>query len=315
MRRIALALLVIAVLAVPVFAQRMTEAQERQRFDKLLEYVVGWDPPSRHTAIEEMKKFRDWIEPELLGRLDNCTPQERLAFLNVLNDRRCRGVLKPAMDMLSRAMDDLRASQIAAYDIANLRRQRTKAEKAGNNAEVTRIDDQIAAEKPKILWFDFHRGDEVFLICAIMADFGREDVLKKLVDVAIQSSTDDALAKGEATKFSRTHRDKLMPGGTELWNAVYSPAWEALRKLASRSLDLKVIAQQRVKLEAHFGKLEKTPGIGPNQVAAIENFKAVQAAMIKVEKKTKGEDVNEGEEEGGGGTDEGGDGDVKIIKG
>ena len=318
MNRLVLATLLVLVAAVPAFAQRKTEAEERQRFEKLLEYVQSTDPPSRHTAIEEMKKFRDWIEPDLLGRLDGCTPQERLAFLNVLCDRRCRGMLAFSMKTLPDAMDRLRTSQIAAYEVARLHREKTKAEKAGNNAEVDKLQQQIDAERPKILaagnFFDVQRGDEVFVLAAAVGDFGREDALKKLVDLAILSSTDDAVAKGEATKFSRTHRDKLMPGGTEIWNVVYDPPWEALRKLATRALDLKVMAAQRAKLEAHFGKLEKAEGLGPNQEAAIANFKAVQASMIKTEKKTKGEDVEETpeDEENDRG---GGDGDVKIIKG
>lgn len=313
MNRLFLAATILLLISAPAFAQRKTEAEERQRFEKLLEYVQTLDVPSRHTAIEGMKKFGDWIEPELLGRLSTCSLQERMAFLNVLYDRRCRKALDPAMKMLPEAIDRLRAGLLAAHQIGQLRAARNKAEKAGDNAEVERIDGEIAQQRANIPYFDVQRGDEVFILCAFAGDFGREDTLRQLVDVAIQSSSDDSVAKGEATKFSRTHRDKLLPGGTEMWNAVYSPVWEALRKLASRSLDLKVIAAERKKLEAHFDKLEKTPGIGPNQEAALQNYRVVKAAMIKVEKKAKGEDVeepDEGEDNGGGG-----DEDVKIIKG
>jgi hypothetical protein len=314
MKRVLLVALLLAVAASPVFAQRKTEAEERQRFETVLGYVQTLDPPSRHTAIESMKKFGEWIEPELLGRLSTCSLQERMAFLNVLYDRRCRKALEPATAMLPEAINRLRAGQIAAIEIGKLRAARVKAEKAGDNAEVDRLDGEMAQQRANIPYFDVQRGDEVFIICAFMADFGREDTLKKLVDVAIQSATDDAVAKGEATKFSRTHRDKLLPGGTEMWNSVYSPVWEALRKLATRSLDLKGIAAERKKLETFFDKLEKTPGVGPNQEAALQNYHVVRAAMIKVEKKAKGEEVepDEGDGENGGG---GGGDDVKIIKG
>ena len=90
MKRVLLIAVILALSTTSAFAQRKTEAEERQRFETLLEYAKTLDVPSRHTAIEDMKKFREWVEPELIGRLSSCTLPERMVFLNVLYDRRCR---------------------------------------------------------------------------------------------------------------------------------------------------------------------------------------------------------------------------------
>ncbi len=316
MKRLILATLVVLATAGWAFgAHFKNEAAERERFQTLLEYCQGDDPPARHTAVDEMRNFRPWIDDELLKRISTCTPMERLAFINVLVDRRCRAFLEPATKMLPDAVERLRVSRLVALAVTAKREKMKEAEKAGNQAEATRLEQEILAERQNIMFFDFQRGDEVFMLSSVLADFGHEEALKVLVDLAIQSSVDDSAAKGEPTKFSRTHRDKLLPGGTEMWNTIYTPIWEALRKIATRSLDLKVIRAQRDRLTVHFEKLAKTPGIGPNQDAAIKNYEAVKASMLKVEKKTSGE----GEEKDDGGTDDdqggGKDPDVKVIKG
>jgi hypothetical protein len=280
-----------------VLAQRMTEAEERQRYQVLLEYARSGDVPSRHTAHEEMVKFGKWVEADILGRLAHASVGERQLFWTVLHDRACREATAPALAMLPEAIERCRQGQIAAHDVADLRQKQNKARREGNTALVDQLEGQIGAARGKVPWNEIVQGDEVAVLCAIEADFGREDALRKLVDIAIESSMDDSLAKGREARHTRTHRDKTLPGGTEMWNTVYNCVWEALLKLSSRALDAKALAAAGAKLSKHFETLEKGT-LGPNQEAAVKQFHAVKDVLLKTEKNTGKEGEEKEKEEG-----------------
>jgi hypothetical protein len=199
--------------------------------------------------------------------------------------------------MLPDAVERCRQAKIAAYEVADLRQKQNKARREGNNALVDQLGTQIEEARGRIAWDEIGRGDEVAILCAILGDFGREDVLRKLVDIAISSSTDDNLAKGFEARHTRTFRDKTLPGGTEMWNTVYSCVWETLIKLAGRALDAKALAGAETKLSAHFDKLEKGK-LGPNQEAAVKQFHAAKDALLKTEKNTGEEGEKKDKEEG-----------------
>lgn len=293
MRRVLLILVLLLGAAGALFAQRMTEAQERERFETLLRYARTTDPPSRHTAHEEMVEFKQWIDPELLGRLSDASIQERQLFWWVLNDRRCRAAGEPALKMLPEAIERCRQAQIAAHEVLQLRRRMRKAQREGDDALADRLAGQIESERGGVSWNEIVQGDEVSILCAIVTQFGREKELKMLAELAVQSSMDDALAKGILDRHTRTHRDKPLPGGTEMWNTVYNAVWEGLRKLSQRALNRKTLDAVDKKLTAHFGELEKTAGIGPNQQAALRHYHAVIDALRKTGRNTADEDEEE----------------------
>ena len=74
-----------------------------------------------------------------------------------------------------------------------------------------------------------------------------------------------------------------MPGGTEAWNVLYNPVWEALVTLSHRSVDKEVIVAQRKKLTRFFEKLRKRDDLGFNQQAALKRFTEVEQALFKTE--------------------------------
>ena len=295
MKRLCPVLMVVLLAGSSACAQRMTEAEERARFQKLLEYAASADPPSRHTAHEEMVKFREWIEPELLGRLPGASIRERQLFWWVLYDRRCRRALGPAMAMLPQAIERCRNAQIAVHQISELHRQIKKAQRAGNNAQADQLTQQAAELRRQVPWNEVVQGDEVAVLCYIIGEFGRDQEFEKLVKIAIDSSTDDALAKGLTTRRTRTHRDQPLPGGTEMWNIVYRAVWEAVRKLARRPMKKGTREAMRAKLSAHFEALKKRP-LSPNQQAAVEHYHVVESALVKTAKH-RGEDEEEETEE------------------
>ncbi|GAG32903.1 unnamed protein product, partial [marine sediment metagenome] len=187
-------LVVVAVLCVAgaALAQRMTVAEEHQRFEKLMEYAGSGDPPSRHTAHEEMVKFNQWIDGELLGRLPGATIRERQLFWWVLHDRRCRKALAPALAMLPEAIERCRDAQIAVHKIYELHRRIKKAERAGNAALADQLRNEIPALRANVQWNEITQGDEVAILCYVITRFGHEKAFRKLVDIAIESSMDDA---------------------------------------------------------------------------------------------------------------------------
>ena len=304
MKRLCIAVLAVSCAAGPALGQRMTVAQERGRFEKLLEYAKSGDPPSRHTAHEEMVKFNQWIDAELLGRIPGATVRERQLFWWVLYDRRCRKALNPAMAMLPKAIERCRDAQIAVHKLYDLHRQMKKAERAGNNNLLDQLTTQAAEMRRQVPWNEIVQGDEVAVLCYIVSEFGHEKAFRKLVDIAIESSMDDALAKGLRSKRTRTHRDKPLPGGTDMWNAVYRAVWEALQRMARRPQKKETRDAMRARLAAHFEKLEKAR-LGPNQEAAVQNYHIVDGALLKTVKH-RGEEDEKGEEE----TEDG----VGIIK-
>ncbi|HUW55527.1 MAG TPA: hypothetical protein VMZ92_02755 [Planctomycetota bacterium] len=304
MKRFCIALLAILCGAGPAFAQRMTVPQERERFEKLLEYARSSDPPSRHTAHEEMVKFNQWIDAELLGRIPGATIQERQLFWWVLYDRRCRKALGPALAMLPKAIERCRDAQIAVHELSELHGRMKQAERAGNNNLVDQLARQAAELRRQVPWNEVVQGDEVSVLCYIVSEFGHDDAFRQLVDIGIASSMDDALAKGLLTRRTRTHRDDPLPGGTELWNTVYRAVWEALHRMARRPMKKETREAMRAKLGTHFEKLKKER-LGPNQEAAVENYHIVEGALAKTDKQ-RGEEDEKGEEE----TDDG----VGIIK-
>lgn len=289
----------------PLWAQRMTEEEERARFQKLLEYARTADPPSRHTAHEEMVQFREWVEPELLGRLANATIRERQLFWWVLYDRRCRAAMAPAFKMLPDAIERCRQSQLAVHEIHELHMQMKKAERAGDADRVKELTQQIQMRRRNVQWNEITQGDEVAVLCAIITQFGRERELRKFVELAISSSKDDALAKGITSEYMRTHRDEPIPGGTEMWNAVYGPVWHGLLKLSQRALKESALVWARKKLAAHFEKLKGRP-LNPNQEACLKLYSRAERALLKTEKHTTEPDEDE--------KDENEDPDVEIIR-
>jgi len=296
MRKALLVVLVALWASGAVAGPRMTVEQERARFQTLLEYATTGDVPSRHTAHEEMVKFNQWIDGELLGRLSNAGIRERQLFWTVLHDRGCRKALGPALKMLPEAVQRCREAQIAAYEIHELRRKIARARRTGNNAVVDGLEQQIAGHRPKVQWTEVQQGDEIGILCAIASRFGHERAFKLLMTIATDSSTDDVLAKGSRTRRTRTHRDRPLPGGTEMWNLVYAPVWQALRELSRRPMKEGLLASARKKFFEHFEKLEKGGKLGPNQESAVGNFHLVQNALLKT-KDTRGEEDGTEEKE------------------
>jgi hypothetical protein len=285
-------------------AQVKTEAEERQRFETLLEYARSSDPPSRHTAHEEMVKFNQWIDDDLLKRIPDATVQERQLFWLVLYDRKCRKAAAPAIKMLPEAIERCRDAQVAVYEINEMRRVARKARRDGDNAKADELDAKTEEMRGRVPWNEVVLGDEISVLCAIAERYGHEDAWTALVDIAIASSTDDALAKGLTDTRRRTHRDKPLPGGTEMWNPVYTPVWEALRMLSRRPMEKKA-EPARKKFTTYFETFKDKKDLGPNQEAAVKHYLAIKEQLEKTDKNT-GED--------GESKDEYDDG-VTIIKG
>jgi len=303
MKRFVLTLCVVLFAATAAFAQKRTVAEEKERLQTLLRWAKTGDVPSRHTAHEEMVRFNQWIDAELLSLMSSSGIRERQLFWWVLYDRRCRKALSPAYKMLPDAITRCREAQIAVHNILECRQKANKARRAGNNDVVERMNDQIAEERRKVQWNEITQGDEVSILVAFLVEFGHEKEFNKLMTIAIDSSLDDALAKGNVARRRRTFRGKPLPGGTDLWNAVYVPVWEGLRTLARRPLDKKKIASTRKKFFSHFEKLAKSKKLGPNQEAALQNFQKVKNALLKTEEHRG----NEGEKE-----DDDGSGVIKM---
>jgi len=299
MKRFLAALILLVLTSTPVLAQRRTIEEEKQRFQTLLGYARTADVPSRHTAHEEMVKFNQWIDAELLGRLTKATDQERQLFWTVLYDRRCRQALESAYRMFDAALKRCREAQIAVQNVYEMRQRAHKLRRDGNAAAADRLDEQANTLRGSIPWNEITLGNEVSILVGFFIEFGHEREFRKLMEVAIDSSMDDPLAKGLHERRWRTYRDDPLPGGTEMWNTVYTSVWEGVQKLARRPMDAKQVGSARDKFFKHFEELAKKKDLGQNQQAALENFEKAKGAMLKTDTH-RGEDAQQEDDEGEG---------------
>jgi len=298
MKRCLLAFIVIALACSPAFSQRKTVAEEKARFQMLLRWARTGDVPSRHTAHEEMVKFDQWIDAELLKRVGKARDAERQLFWTVLYDRRCRKALEPAYQRLPGAIKQCRDAQIAVHKILQLRQRANRAERKGDAGAAQKLTDEANALRRSVPWNEITLGNEVSILVGFCVEFGHEREFMKLMQLAIDSSMDDPLAKGLKSRRWRTYRDKPLPGGTDMWNTVYTPVWEAVQKLSRRPLDQKRVGTARDRFFRHFEQLAKKKDLGPNQVAALQNFERARAAMLKTD--THREETEEENEDGTG---------------
>ena len=305
MKKILITVLLVIAAASPAFARRKkTAAEERVRFETLLGYIKTSDVPSRVSSTREMIAFDQWIDRELLGRLNEATLRERQIFWVVLYERGCRAALDPAYQMLPEAIERCRSAQIVVYEVARIWKRAKKAKHEGNTAEADRLTEEANTKRREIPFNEITQGDEVAILCAIMSRWGRERELKRFVQIAMDSSTDDALARGIRQPRTRTHRDKTLPGGTVMWNPVYTPVWEGLAKFARRPFKVEILNAQRTRLDEHFEELEKNAPLGPNQKAAVLHYQKIRDAMDKTREKRPGVRVDDKEDDKKDDTDE-----------